>query len=80
MTFDKRVALIAWARLLMLAVDGGDAWDAARSFLTPKTDAQQAQKAEFRRLIQGDEETWAKYRDGLARKDEQDDNVRRLWA
>jgi hypothetical protein len=67
MSFDIRMALIAWARLLMLAIDGGKAWTAAREFLTPKTEAQQAQKAEFRRMIQADEETWLRYLDGLIR-------------
>jgi integrase len=76
MEFDMRVALTAWARLLTLAVNGGKTWEAAREILTPKTDAQQAGKAEFRRMIQGDEATWASYCEGLTRAAA--DNVRPL--
>ena len=60
--FARRRALVAWARLLQLAIEGGDAWLAVAAILRPQTEAEAARTDELRRIIQADEETWTRYR------------------
>jgi integrase len=63
--FARRRALVAWARLLRLAVDGGETWQTVAAILRPETEAEAARTEEMRRMIQADEATWKSYRDGL---------------
>jgi integrase len=64
--FERRRALVAWARLLTVAVEGGEVWQRVAAILRPETEAEAARTHEFRRMIQGDEENWTRYRDTLS--------------
>jgi integrase len=59
--YERRRALVAWARLLGLAVAGGAAWEHIARALRPETEADAARTEEFRRMAQADEETWKAY-------------------
>ena len=59
--YARRRALVAWARLLRLAIDGGETWETVATTLRPETEADAARTDELRRMIQADEETWTKY-------------------
>jgi integrase len=72
--FERRRALVAWARFLTLAVEGGRAWERASAILRPKTEAEAARTLEFRRVIQGDEDLWTRYVEGLASEEPDDDS------
>ncbi|HEY1559669.1 MAG TPA: site-specific integrase [Caulobacteraceae bacterium] len=63
--FERRRALVAWARLLTLAIEGGKVWQRVATILRPETEAEAAQTHEFRRMIQAGEETWESYRSAL---------------
>ena len=61
--YARRRALVSWARLLRLAIDGGETWETVATTLRPETEADAARTDELRRMIQADEETWTKYRE-----------------
>jgi integrase len=65
--YERRRALVAWSRLLALAVEGGKLWAVVAAILRPETEADAARTDEFRRMVQADEKTWASYRAGLTR-------------
>jgi integrase len=56
--YQRRRALAAWARLMMLAVEGGEVWPAVARLLRPETEDEAALTDEFRRAAQADEKTW----------------------
>jgi integrase len=66
--FERRQALTAWARLLALIVAAGKTWEKVEAILKPKSEADRAQLAEFRRFIQGDEAAWVRYVEALTRE------------
>jgi integrase len=59
--YERRRALVAWARLLTLAVDGGETWAEVARILRPETEAEAARTEEFRRMAQADETSWSAY-------------------
>jgi integrase len=59
--YQRRRALAAWARLLALAVEGGETWGEVARILRPETEAEHARTDEFRRMIQADEQSWAAF-------------------
>ena len=74
--FERRLALTAWARLLALIVAGGETWVKVKAILNPMNDEDRARLVEFRRFVQGDEEAWLRYVEGLTVADAE--NVRQL--
>lgn len=59
--FERRRALVSWARLLKLAIDGGATWATMARTLRPETEADAARLDEFRKMAQADEEAWTAY-------------------
>lgn len=59
--YERRRALVAWARLLKLAAAGGSTWATAAKILRPETEADAARTEEFRRMAQADEASWTAY-------------------
>jgi len=59
--YERRRALVAWARLLGLVVAGGETWAVLARTLRPESEADAARTEEFRRMAQADEETWKAY-------------------
>ncbi len=65
--FERRKALTAWARFLILLLDEAR-WERVSRLLSPETEAEAARTDEFRRMIQADAETWGAYLEGVAQK------------
>jgi integrase len=59
--YERRRALVAWARLLGLAVAGGPTWEHVACILRPETEADAARTQEFRVMAQADETSWSAY-------------------
>lgn len=61
LVFERRRALVAWARLLRLAIEGGAVWPSVARILRPETEGDAARLDEFRQMARADEEGWNAY-------------------
>jgi integrase len=59
--FERRRALVAWGRFLVLVVGGGECWQKVARIVRPETEADAVNTLTFRSAIMADEAAWSAY-------------------